>query len=401
MNDLPAEISHESSFLFVTGVARSGTTLLTQCLNHHPKIMCVGDAIDEFFRGFVHFAYFKIKSKKMDPLYPIDNFFFSGDVNVSNFIDCTDFKHEIPTFLRTRILERCIKRGGYFCPEIRIPLKNCKAARFDLLFVEIMKIFFHYYGKPSCGYYGLKVGFCEQMIAPLARTFPNMKFILILRDPRAIVSSNYFSGKCYPVFFNIRDWRKSVFYAWKYRNDPVLKARVIATKYENVVSSPEATLKSLTRFLGLEYSMDMLNINFKSANTSYDVGADVKCVSKDFQSRWRSMLPAYLRSQVEMCCYPEMKMTGYGDYLPLPRDVFHFLLGFFKKTIPYKVLSDWCKKLLPPGIIYSTYWKACQFVLEAKRFQMYKRGSDNLSKIKHFFYDPRYFRDLQNEKTVV
>ena len=142
-------INHQSEMLMVTGLARSGTTLLSECLDHHPRVMCISDMMNELLKGFVRYAYYQVENEKKSDSYPLDNLFFSGSKKVIQFINESNLKHKIPAYLRKEIISKTIQRDGGYNPEIIEHIRKCQALSFDLLFLEIMEILYGLYGKKN------------------------------------------------------------------------------------------------------------------------------------------------------------------------------------------------------------------------------------------------------------
>jgi len=358
----------------------------------------------ELFRGFMHYAYYHVHGEIKDAQYPVDHFFFMGSPAVQEFVDQTDFRHEIPDFLKGELVERISERTGAFHPELKEPLKQLKSQAFDTLLLEVIELLFRYYGKESSVYLGFKAASCEQFVQPLSRTFPNIKVINIIRDPRAVICSNYMSTSLYPLVFSIRDWRKSVYYSWHYlEKDNPFKDKFTLVKYENLVSSPLKTLTGITQFLGLEFSNEMINNKFKPPNTSYASSEDGSSgagneskISMNYKEKWKNHLPVDKRIQIEVFCQPEMKKMGYTDFYD-GGIIFNKFSLLFSKENEHMKLGEWCKKLLPPSFIYPTFWSAYQRGIELIRLGIYYLKLKIIPRflLKKFFYKKSYFEWLR------
>ena len=379
----------------ITGVARSGTTLLSECLDHHPNILSFPDPMNELFKGFIQFAYYKVTGKRKPAEYPIDHFFFSGDPQVSQFLNETDFNHEIPDFLRVGLLERISTRGGRFCLSLKETVKACRAQRFDELILEILTLLCDKAPKKDRLYIGFKDAWCEQLLLPLSRSFPNMRFINIIRDPRAVISSNYHSRSKYPLFFSVRDWRKSVYYSWKYRfSSQEMRGKFIYLRYEDLVESPEKTLEKVADFLKVVPSREMLSSQFKKPNSSYGSVTDTQTISYQSKEKWKSSFPEDLRRQVEVYCLPEMEKMGYRS-LSAHGFLSAFLCTFSGQQIPYDQLGEWCRKMIPKRSIYSTLWQFMNSGLEFVRTCLYRMDLKYKPSLRKFFYSEEYYQWLK------
>jgi len=379
----------------ITGVARSGTTLLAECLDHHPHILCFPDPMNELFKGFIHFAYDKVSGEKKPAGYPIDHFFFSGNPKVSQFLDDTDFKHDIPDFLRDELLERISKRGGRFCPSLKNTVKECQANRFDELILEILALLYKEAAPKDCLRLGFKDAWCEQLLLPLSKTFPDMKFINIIRDPRAVISSNFHSKSKYPLFFSVRDWRKSVYYSWKYQFDSLpLRERFFYLKYEDLVECSEKTLEKVTAFLKVSPCNEMLSRPFRKPNSGYADVEDTQTISHQSKEKWKINFPKNLRTQVEVYCLPEMRKMGYSSQFShgFASTLLHTFLG---QQIPYEQLGEWCRKIIPGKILYRTFWQWMNAGLEFLRICLYRMSCKYKPLIGSFFYNEQYYQWLK------
>ena len=383
----------------ITGLARSGTTFLTQSLNHHPEVACFPDPLNEFFRAFHHFAYFHELGIVKDAFYPMDNFFFSGHPAVRKFLETTDLRHEIPAHQRQSILERVAKRGGRYCPVLKQGLSECRACSFDALFLELMSILLTSWEKKNARFVGLKEAWCEHMILPLAKTFPNMKFIHILRDPRAIISSNLHSKSPYPLIFNVRDWRKSVYWSWRLRRpaERELRDRFLSLKYEDLIEQPSAEFRRITDYLGLPYSDEIFKKEFPVANTSYADLAGINTISSVFVNQWKERLPLEKQKCIEYFCWPELRKLCYPTGKSPGVGIGLSYLGG-KGEISYSETAAWCRKILPSKFVYATFWKLGQFLLESARLFFFGTKLCWGRMIDGFFYEKGYWDYLVGSK---
>jgi hypothetical protein len=395
-------ISESSKMMMVTGLARSGTTLLAECLDHHPCIMCIADPMNEFFKGFIRYAYYRVENEKKSVGYPIDNFFFSGSKRVSQFIDETDLRHGIPGYLKEEILTRIAVRDGEYCLEIVDPVQRCQAESFDSLFLEIMELLYDTYGEPGTVCFGIKTAWCEQLIQPLARTFPNMVFVNIIRDPRAVVASNYvFEEARYPLLLNVRDWRKSVYYSWKYQYlDPLLSDRFVWTRYEDLIEKPKDVLSMITDLVGVEYDEAMVRQPFKKPNTSYKDLSDSNGISTRFKEKWKDVLPKDIVLQIEAYCAAEMRKLNYERMYPEVQTDIGTLMSL--EDVPYESLSGWCKELVQGKEHYEGTWLTYNTLLEAIRLVLIDdpSGTEGSRLLDEFFYQRDYFLWLRDNKAT-
>lgn len=99
----------------------------------------------------------------------------------------------------------------------------------------------------------------------LARAFPEARFVFSLRHPADVVLSNfmqhYVPNEAY-VHFDTLDETVATYVQimnlWK-RIRPLIEARTLVVRYEDLVDDPEAEVAAACRFLGIDFDPDMLD----------------------------------------------------------------------------------------------------------------------------------------------
>ncbi|WP_413166734.1 tetratricopeptide repeat-containing sulfotransferase family protein [Capilliphycus salinus ALCB114379] len=82
---------------------------------------------------------------------------------------------------------------------------------------------------------------------------PNCKFILMIRDGRDVVCSLRVREAYKDISAAIDRWIHDNLFGWTYWSHPQVKV----VKYENLVTSPEATIRDICNFLGVSYTDDV------------------------------------------------------------------------------------------------------------------------------------------------
>jgi hypothetical protein len=300
------------------------------------------------------------------------------------------------------MLERIAIRDGEYCPEIKEPIRECRAESFDTLFVEILNLLYRAYGKPGTQWFGTKATWCEQLLPALARTYPNMFFVNTIRDPRAVTASHYTSGTSrYPLLFHVRDWRKSVYYTWKHQQPGSDMAHRFAyVRYEDLVHNPTDVLSTVSAASGIPYVERMAEGAFKKPNTSHgDVGA-THGISRAFKDKWKEALPEDVVAQITALCGHEMRATGYlpagGDAVP------DAPTALAAPPIPYESLSGWCQDIVGSAGDYANVWVPANNLLELARLKWLESPSDlrDASISRAFFYDHAYCAYLKSGRPL-
>jgi len=88
--------------------------------------------------------------------------------------------------------------------------------------------------------------------------FPNAKFIHLVRDPRDVARSSIGMGWAGNVYYGVDHWIDTEL-SWKRLQKKISPERYFEINFEDLILSPDATLKRLCLFLGVAYSKEMLN----------------------------------------------------------------------------------------------------------------------------------------------
>lgn len=148
--------------------------------------------------------------------------------------------------------------------------------------------------------------------------FPDIRWLLVYRDPRAVAASMKMSRQhTYSVAKACRRWKRD--------NSPIidllagqsLPSRVMLVKFEDLVLSYEQTLTSVFRFLGVEpidgeeVSRRGRPVFFKRSRFAINtIRGDLTPDPAILQS-WRRVLKPNEIAYIENACSDEMRMMGY------------------------------------------------------------------------------------------
>jgi hypothetical protein len=206
--------------IFVGGVQRSGTTLVQKILDSHPKI-----------------------------------------VGGSEF-------HHIPDIVALRNKMQWSVNVGY--------MKDyCDQRELDIQIKQVIeKFILNKYDLSSKQYFSEKTPQNSFVFEELIKIFPNAKFVLVIRDTRAVIASMKGVKKRFlkenkrsvPTSVkSIKNSCKHIEHAFEksmrvYENN---KNRFYLIKYEELILEPEKVLKGLCKYLDLEFDAKMLNVGDK------------------------------------------------------------------------------------------------------------------------------------------
>lgn len=214
--------------IFIVGVARSGTTLLSMILNAHSLIAISPEThyFDEFCpkykrdRCFSSEASFKVFVEK-----------FLGSVHVRTFNFTTD---ELGNLTRQIVYRK---------------------QRSHRNILESMLSFYAY--KHNKKIWGEKTSPYVNFIKLILDAFPNARIIQVIRDPRdVILSTQKVPWGIKNMANQLTYWKKSVTISEHFKC--LHKHNYLEIRYEDILASPEDTVRKVCLFLQVPFEPGML-----------------------------------------------------------------------------------------------------------------------------------------------
>lgn len=303
--------------IFVTGMLRSGTTLLEKLLAQQERISMLLQPFPLLFveakRAFLR------ELGHGDDSYPLGHLFgetrYTGD-DLARFLSRWRPSREEFDALFAR-MSHYSGQSTRFGPEQLEPALEAAAQAGD--FVEVVSTLLHLLAvRPEARWFGSKEITCEELVPLfLQRGF---RCVIIIRDPRDVVTSlNHGAGRTIagdvrPTLFNVRAWRKSVAVARECERSE----RFFCCRYEDLVADPERTMRELAAKLDIDLStfqFDELRDESGAAwsgNSSHRAHDGVRASSVGM---FRALLPPPVSGFVEAVCLPELQSLGYDTTL--------------------------------------------------------------------------------------
>lgn len=307
----------------ISGMYRSGTTLLTKMLNAHPACCGVDDPFFQFFKAFRNELAVELYCGDFDLQSPIDEHFDSPYPEVINRLQGSDFKIPFRVHALDEVIRMMLPFCRFYCPELEGHLSKIKANTYAELLVALLDLSRQTYGQDGNTMLGCKNTFCEAFAFPFLQTFPSSQVLIIIRDPRAVLGSQNAAGDngAYPVLFALRHWRKSVACAIILKT--LFPDRATFVKYEDLIDAPDKTSRELCRFLNLPYDPAMVHPeNFRGKggkpwmqNSSFGTS---QTITNRFADRWKEVLSPEQVAFTENLCKPEMIFLGYKRISNVP-----------------------------------------------------------------------------------
>jgi len=317
------EIQNIQKGIFITGIFRSGTTLLARSLSAHPKITVAYQLFFPFFKMWQDLFFEQngypdsFCAKPMGSDIFFNNSLFNKFSQSGNTVYFSQRNIDELESLLTRDLERDRYEKPLFPEGTFSGLSPGSSG--EILFQLINKIRVILCDNKEI--IGLKEIWCEDFI-PVLLNIKEMDFrcIQILRDPRAIFASRnsgrYLQecgGKKYPLLFIVESWLRSVRIAVKFQN----RQFFYMVSYEDFVQRPRDMIESVCSFLGIDFHIDMIKPekftdgrgNLWKPNTTGNN------FSHEFNEEplvyWQKVLTDKEIGSIEFLCGKEMQYSGY------------------------------------------------------------------------------------------
>ena len=151
-------------------------------------------------------------------------------------------------------------------------------------------------------------------IEALSRAFPDARFLILRRDPRAVVASWHKASWSKSTSTQIAEkWRR--YSKAMRRAGRSLPGRCLEVRYEALVSNPTAVLKLVCNFLGTSFDPRMLFYHQRDASSPDECVDNELTFESPDPSRidaWRLATPVGELRRIEAICAHEMALSGYS-----------------------------------------------------------------------------------------
>ncbi len=301
--------------LFLTGMQRSGTTLLERLVGLHPHASILAQPFPLIFveakRDFLlGFGRSRVR-------YPLGHLFLEDEYRQEDF-DRYLAKLQINGVRLRQIFDEMRDFSGQYtrfdrsAVERAIPVLPAAAG-----FAELLAALYRSLSpEPEAPIVGGKETICEEFLPHFLDR--GWRCVLILRDPRDVVASlNHgrgpeYGGPLKTTLFNVRNWRKSVAYALHLDGHPGF----LWLRYEDLVADPRTTLHRIAHNLGLADFVpgEIRDVagRFWTGNSSHGERLGVSDASV---GAYQQILPEAVVQFVEAACLPELRFLGYPTSL--------------------------------------------------------------------------------------
>lgn len=305
------------NLLYTAGTARGGTNFRTLILNNHSKISMSIDPFIPLFHFYKRALLINTGNKSLlenSFSNVIDDYYFDRN-KLSVMKAIQEANPDIPfdlskvEELKTKMISRMSLASANLIPHIN----KIFAPTFKEVFHNI-KILIGSLTKKELEWVGFNDNWTLEFFPLIAKLFPKAKFIIHLRDPRAVIYSSEFAepdpSKRPTIMSFARHLRKYMAFTIFFKNSNSLKDRILITHYEAFVKNSEIEAKKVLKFLGLNYESQMTDIGlFKKANG--ELWPTSKEIYKTSPDIWEREMPIEMAELTEFICSPDMNLFGY------------------------------------------------------------------------------------------
>ena len=382
-----------TKFFFLTGMFRSGTTLLARMFNSHKNITLASDPFSPIFKEFRNEILKKNIKNTFDFNAPLNDYYFDQfQNNIFHKIQESSFDLPLTVVSNVELIQKIKSHVRPYSPKIIDILDRLTQENVSDLLYEGMKIINKSYGNKNTQIIGLKEVWTNEFSQLFINNFNDAKVINIVRDPRAVIASNFAKKNYrYPITFLCRQWRKLSSLAWYYSKN---NANILLIRYEDLISNPEEITREICKFLEIKYDLSLLMTDkfVDGGGKKWEQNSSYKKNSNGFDTssinKWIQILEPVHIKLIEAFCSFEMSLLGYE---------FNYDLDFSKAEsifCDYEEIStgiaDWIKP-------YSNYVTLNEGKNELARFESIintnkiNKNKKNLLALNEIIYDKLHF----------
>ncbi len=389
----------------LSGMFRSGTTLLSRILSAHPQALVVADPAIYFFKAYRdhHLA---AAGWPIDPERPTPDWFLDARQPVLRTILSADFSESMGEDVQRRVRHDIRRWKAAQHPRLADRIDEVRGHTFAEFYTSLVGLMAELYGGPSVTLAGTKFSWCEEFLPALMRAFPGLKVVLLVRDVRAIIASQDNkrgpgAGRR-PLLFYIRHWRKSIALTESLLASE-LGPRACKVRYEDLVLAPVDSMERICATIDLPFDRRMLDSAYWESeghqggwqtNSSYRPDAPMGIDTRSLH-QWQTRLPGPAQAVAGRYAGPELRQQGYAVPTDLDPHAWH-TPGL--EPIPDEV-SDWLRDLPEAAYIRSVSGTAREYAAEELRLDALLDASLPSELVDRLFLDSAQWERLRTMRS--
>jgi hypothetical protein len=338
--------------LFVSGMFRSGTTLLARMLNAHPDIVLASDPFLPFLKQLRdELAAEVLPRQDVRPMAPLGDYFAdAGELSLYKAVQQASLQRPMKPSVREQLWPVIKDFARPYSPKLTDRLDELKGDTFSELYTDMLRLTGAVYGEGGEACVGSKEVWATEFTPVLHRGIAGVKSIFIVRDPRAVCASKNATDEKYTFLFLTRQWRKLASLAWYYSQTAPYCNEVLLLRYEDLVGDAEAVGQRICSFLDVQYSAKIIDAaslkggdgsSWRRNSTYGDLQGDGAISSKGVD-RWKRVLNKSEIELIEQLAFPLMSLFGYAPISAPGLEMPNRLL-FDPPEVDYDELADWIR----------------------------------------------------------
>lgn len=234
--------------VFIFGLYRSGTTLVSRLLNGDNRFASASDPIRPFFNAYSNFIRNLIgdKNNLFDPV----NEGFRDSLDYYIRLGGSDFGESINSNYISEIAGQVVSQSKPYSPvfsnHIKTDILGKTFSTWHELLDYLIDSLLFCYGDEGQSALAVKEVWTLEMAAPLLHHFKDrVKIVAVLRDPADIFASSKSSAGNYPLLYLARHWRKNIAIAQFLKS--CYPEQVQLLQYEKLCSNPLDSYNALIK----------------------------------------------------------------------------------------------------------------------------------------------------------
>lgn len=293
-------------------------------LSVHPEISLSQDPYIPLFRSLRNaiVRHSGLTIDGFDPHGPTDEYYyFENRLKVMELVQAGDLNIPVDQSELPLLKEMIGRRMALSSPLLIPHLNHLRGSTYKELFESALQVVAKGRDTPGRKWLGFNDNWSTEFFLPIARSFPDARFLIIIRDVRASVASGRRDKDptTVPVALSfVRNWRKHVALAYHYKNLDLFRNRLHVLTYEHLVNDPEKSAQDLCHFLEVNFDPNMIDTSKFIApeggpwipNSNFAVPQ--QGIYKTSIDQWTKNLSTDLIRLVEFVALPELKFLGYS-----------------------------------------------------------------------------------------
>ena len=306
--------------VFVTGMFRSGTTLLARLLHSHPEVAFASDPFSELFKEFRNTVAEELcPGSPVDRAAPLDDYYFHAEKQaLMRRIQAVELNHHLGTLPPDDLRKKIAVRSKPFSPLLEPHLALLTGSTFAEWFAGGFEAIRLAYGSASTQQIGFKETWGGEFVPHVLRCWPAAKAVYLIRDPRAVAASKNVTEEKYPWLFLARQWRKLATFGWIHSRNSPYQDRVRLVRFEDLIQYPEREIRALCDFLEVDFHENLVDPSrfVDGAGKPWKQNSSHFKESRSFNpkslEKWREVLQPREIEFIEALCALEMSCFGYS-----------------------------------------------------------------------------------------